>query len=214
MKLAILGVGNVGSALARGWRRTGHQVLLGVRDPAKRDVVALAEQIGASVHSVNEAAQAASVIVLAVPWGSVDQALKDAGDLDGKVLIDCTNPIDMVDGQLGLTIGHATSGGEYVAERAKTARVVKTLNQAAAELLAENDELEGRPLMFVAGDDDDAKTTATALVRELGFDVHDAGDIRVSRLLEPLGMLWLNQAIYQNSGRNWAFGMVRRARGR
>ncbi|MEM8984179.1 MAG: NADPH-dependent F420 reductase [Pseudomonadota bacterium] len=214
MKLAILGVGNVGGALARGWRRTGHQVFLGVRNPAKREVVALAEQIGATVGTVQEAAEAATVIVLTVPWGSVDAAIAEAGDLDGKVLIDCTNPIEMVDGQLGLTIGHSSSGGEHVAKRASTARVVKTLNQAAAELLAENDELEGRPVMFVAGDDDAAKDTAKTLVRELGFDVHDAGDIRASRLLEPLGMLWLNQAVYRNTGRNWAFGMVRRARGR
>ncbi len=215
MKIAILGAGNVGSALARGWRRSGHDIRFGVRDLQKRELVALCEHIGATADVPASAADWADVVVLAVPWEATAAVAADiAAVVADKPVLDCTNPIGIDEGRLFLTEGHSTSGGEQVAGWLPNARTVKTLNQIGAELMAENEHLEARPLMFVAGDDAPAKEIATQLVRELGFEPHDAGALEASRLLEPLGMLWINQAVYQNLGRNWAFGVLRRSRGR
>ncbi|MEL7536650.1 MAG: NAD(P)-binding domain-containing protein [Pseudomonadota bacterium] len=214
MKISILGAGNVGTALASGWRRSGHDITFGVRDPNKRELAALCEQIGARALSIGAAVADADVVVLAVPWDAVDAVLAATGSLQGRTVIDCTNPIVIDEGLLKLAIGHTNSGGEIVAAKLPQAHVVKTLNQIGAELMADNESLENRPLMFVAGDNDDAKQTTLQLVRELGFEPQDAGSMQASRLLEPFGMLWINQSIYQGLGRGWAFGAVRRARGR
>ena len=214
MKIAILGAGNVGLSLARGWRRTGHAVTIGSRDPERRSLAEFCQQSGARSLSIAAACDAAETIVLAVPWAAVDDVIEAAGPLSGKPVIDCTNPIAITAGRLELSIGHTTSGGELVAARLPEAHVIKTLNQIGAERMSDNDTLEARPVMFVAGDDADAKAVVTGLVRELGFEPQDAGGLISARLLEPFGMLWINQSIYQNAGRNWAFGMIRPERGR
>jgi 8-hydroxy-5-deazaflavin:NADPH oxidoreductase len=90
--------------------------------------------------------------------------------------------------------------------------VVKTLNQAGAEVMGNASRLSGRPVMFLAGDDAAAKDAAIELVRELGFEALDAGPLRAARLLEPFAMVWINQAIMRGEGRDWAFGVVRRQR--
>jgi NADPH-dependent F420 reductase len=208
MLIAILGAGNVGSALARGWARAGHQIVLGVRDPA--GAAQLAREIQAEALNSAAAAASAEVVVLALPWNVAEQAIKALGDLRGKILIDCMNPLAMKDGALGLERGFTTSGAEAVASWAPGARVVKTLNQVGAELMDEAASLAGRPVMFVAGDDSDAKEIASALVQALGFEALDAGALRQARLLEPLAMVWINQALLRGEGRNWAFGVLRR----
>ncbi len=111
MKIAIIGTGNVGGALARGFGKTSHHITLGTRkltDPATRQ---LASDVGAELGSPDQAARSAELIVLALPWNGLSTAIKALGDLSGKVVIDCTNPLGMVNGALGLTVGHTTSGG-------------------------------------------------------------------------------------------------------
>src|SRR5262249_47543386 len=121
MKIAILGMGNVGSVLGRRWVDAGHEVIFGVRNPAKHE--AEAAKMKASVASVQEAAAKCGVVVLAVPWPAVPDALKATGNLSGKVLLDCTNPLkpDLS----ALEVGTTTSGGERVAQAAPEAKVVK-----------------------------------------------------------------------------------------
>lgn len=210
MRIAIIGTGNVGGALARGWARAGHEVRLGVRDPAARKVVALVEETRASALDPAAAAAGSDVVVLALPWATAEEAVKSLGDLNGKVIIDCMNPLAMKDGVLGLDRGYSTSGAEALAAWIPGARVVKTLNQVGAELMDQAASLAGRPLMFIAGDDADAKQVATTLVKALGFEPLDAGDLRQARLLEPFGMTWINQALLRGAGRDWAFGAIRR----
>jgi len=164
-------------------------------------------------NTLAAAAASAETVVLAVPWDAVAAVIETCGPMPGKLIIDCTNPIGIDDGRLLLLMGHSESGGEVVASLLPEANVVKTLNQVGAELMSDNESLEARPAMFVAGENADAKSKVMTLVRELGFEPHDAGGIETSRLLEPLGMLWINQSIYQSLGRGWAFGVVRRARG-
>lgn len=206
MRIAIIGTGNVGSAIARGLRGKGHDVTLGARQTD--DVAALAAETGAVAATPAEAAAGAEVVILALPWGVAEAAVKALGDLSGKVVIDCMNPLGMVNGALGLTVGHSTSGGEIVAGWLPGAQVVKTLNQVGAEIMAKNDHLPQRPVMFMAGDDDAAKAKVAGLLTDLGFAPLDAGDITKARLLEPFGMVWINQALFRGKGRMWAFAAV------
>jgi predicted dinucleotide-binding enzyme len=208
MRIAIIGTGNVGGAVARGLKGKGHMVTLGARDPAGTDVVALVAETGASAALPAEAAAGAEVVILALPWGAAEAAVKALGDLAGKTVIDCMNPLGMVGGTLGLTVGHTTSGGEIVQGWLPRAHVVKTLNQVGAEIMARNDHLPHRPVMFMAGNDDAAKAQAARILSDLGFAPLDAGDIAKARLLESFGMVWINQSLFRGKGRNWAFAAV------
>lgn len=208
MRIAIIGAGNVGSAIARGLEGKGHHVTLGVRDPAAAGVAALAAETGAAVALPAAAAAQAEVVLLALPWSVAEGAVKALGDLAGKTVVDCMNPLGMENGALGLTIGHRTSGGEVVAGWLPRAHVVKSLNQVGAEIMARNDHLPHRPVMFMAGDEAAAKAQVARLLTDLGFAPHDAGDITRSRLLEPFAMVWINQALFRGKGRAWAFAAV------
>lgn len=208
MRIAIIGTGNVGSAIARGLKGKDHAVTLGARDPGADDVAALAAETGAALALPADAAAGADVVILALPWGVAESAVKALAPLKGKIVIDCMNPLGMVDGTLGLIIGHGTSGGEIVQGWLPQAQVVKTLNQVGAEIMARNDHLPQRPVMLMAGNDDGAKEQVTALLTDLGFAALDAGNITKSRLLEPFGMVWINQALFRGKGRNWAFAVT------
>ena len=209
MKIAVIGAGNVGRALGTGWAKAGHSIVFGVRDANKSEVKALCAHIGATAASPADAASEGDVVVLALPWNVAENAVKSLGDLKGKVIIDCMNPLTMKDGALGLERGYTTSGGEAVASWLPGAKVVKTFNQVGAEMMMAGARFETRPVMFLAGDDDSAKSTVSPLVNELGFEALDAGALKQARILEPFAMVWINQALIRGLGRNWAFGVVR-----
>src|ERR1700756_732453 len=104
MKIAIIGTGNVGSALARGLKKSSHMVVLGARDITDRATQDLAAEADAELASPGEAAGSAEMVVLALPWNVAEAAVKALGDLSGKIVIDCMNPLGMIDGVLGLTL--------------------------------------------------------------------------------------------------------------
>lgn len=210
MKIAIIGIGNVGSALARGFSKTAHTPVLGVRNPGDAAAKALAAETRAELATPVQAAESAELVILALPWNAVESALKGLGDLTGKIVIDCTNPLGMIGGALGLTVGYTTSGGEMVAGWLPGAHVVKTLNQVGAEIMADNAGLPVKPVMFMASDHAEAKAKVAAVLTDLGFEALDAGDITKSRLLEPFGMVWINQTLFHGKGRTWAFAAVER----
>jgi predicted dinucleotide-binding enzyme len=114
VKIAVIGTGNVGSVLGTRWAKSGHEVIWGTRDPNSDKIHALLKQIGpnARAASAKEAADAAEVVVLATPWTGTQAVVQSLGDLRGKVLIDCTNPLAP---GMKWDIGHTTSGGEQVA---------------------------------------------------------------------------------------------------
>lgn len=208
MRIAIIGTGSVGSALARGLNGKGHEVTLGARDPGAEKIRTLASETGAIAARPEDAAAAAEVVILALPWAVVETTLAEMGALAGKIVIDCTNPLGRVDGGLGLTLGHTDSGGETVQRLLPRARIIKTLNQVGAEIMARNDHLPRRPVMLMAGNDAEAKDAVAGLLRDLGFEPLDAGDITKSRLLEPFALVWINQAMARGKGRDWAFAAV------
>jgi 8-hydroxy-5-deazaflavin:NADPH oxidoreductase len=208
--IAIIGTGNVGAALARAWARAGHQLVLAARNIADAKVAALAREIKADLKPPAEAAAAAELVTLALPWQAAEGAVKALGTLAGKIVIDCMNPLTMQGGKLGLDRGFDTSGAEALADWIPQARIVKTLNQVGAELMVDNSGLPHRPVMFMAGNDAAAKATVAGLLTHIGFEPLDAGDLTKARLLEPFGMVWINQALAQGKGRAWAFAAVGR----
>ena len=189
MRIAVIGTGNVGSALAPAFDRAGHEVTFGVRDPAdpKHADAAL------PIRSTRDAAAWAQVVVLAVNWAQVDGALADCADLSGKILIDCTNPLAFGPDGISLVLGFDTSGGEIVATKT-TAKVVKTLNHVGSPVMEIAHRYAARPLQFVCGEDAAAKTIVSDLIREIGFEPIDYGGIENARKLEPLAILWIDQA--------------------
>jgi NADPH-dependent F420 reductase len=208
MKIAILGSGNVGAVLGRRWHEAGHEVTFGSRDPQSPRTRATVAPAGGRATGVAAAAVAAEVAVLAVPWAAVRQTLAAAGPLEGKVLLDCTNPLGP--GLEGLEVGPATSGGEEVARLAPAARVVKIFNTTGAGNMADPRYGGQAVSMLHAGDDEAAKRTAARLARDLGFEPIDAGPLRAARLLESLALLWITLAYRRGLGADFALQVLRR----
>jgi 8-hydroxy-5-deazaflavin:NADPH oxidoreductase len=206
MRIAIIGAGNVGGTLGAGWLRAGHEVAFGVRDQSDPKLQQLVKS-GAKAGTVQEAAKSAEVIVLATPWEAVEDALKGAGDLKGKVVTECTNPLkpDLS----GLALGTTTSGAEEVARWAKGAGVVKAFNTTGFGNMANPRYPEGSATMFNCGDDTQAKAAARQLAADLGFDPIDAGPLSEARQLEAMALLWIHLA-RRGLGMNIAFRLMRR----
>ena len=211
MRIGIIGAGAVGSTLARAWENSGHYVALATRNPDDPKLATLALSIGpnASAGAVPRVVEHSEVVVLATPWVAVRDMPGVPVDWSGKILIDCTNPL-RPDFQW-LEDDYQESGAERIAAWANGASVFKTLNHTGANNMANPTYPDGRPVMFVCGDDDDAKPVVLRLVGELGFDAVDAGELKVARLLEPLAMLWIQLAMRQGLGREIAFALLRRA---
>jgi predicted dinucleotide-binding enzyme len=211
MKLAIIGAGNVGSALGKGWSAAGHDIVYGVPAPDNPKHVPVAQAAGnARVTSPAAAVRDAHAIILATPWDAVPAALAACGDLAGRVLIDATNPLRFGAAGLELAVGFNSSGAEQVAALASGAAVVKTMNQVGFAVMADAKHFVAPPVMFAAGDDDAAKSLALKLVGQLGFEAVDAGPLRVARLLEPFAMLWINQVMSHGAPGDNAFAFLRR----
>lgn len=209
MKITIIGAGNVGQALAKGWSRAGHAIIFGVQTPidaARADQLkAIAPHI--TVHSVAESVKDGDVIVLAVPWDAVPDALAACGDLGGRILIDATNPLKFEDGKLSLTMGFDCSGGEEVARMAKGACVYKAMNQVGFNVMADAHGYATPPTMFIAGDDAEHKPVVLRLVADLGFAALDVGPLSLARLLEPYAMLWIHMATSGRAPMDAAFAL-------
>lgn len=208
MKIGVVGQGSVGTALARGWVAKGHKVMLGVRDTESGAAREHAEALGAALGNVREAGQFGEVVVLAVPWSAVDDALAEMGDLGRRVLLDCTNPL--TPDLSGLAEGEAASGAAHVASRAGSARVVKVFNTTGADNMARPGYPDGAASMLLCGDDDEARKTAAALAADLGFEPVDAGGLEAARSLEHLALLWIRLAMRQGLGRDIAFRLMKR----
>src|SRR5438552_17553596 len=125
MNIGIVGAGNVGGALGIIWTAASHSIKFGLRDTRKSEVVDLVKKCGPNTSAVSVAEEAAfgEVVTIATPWPATQTAIEGAGDLSGKIVIDCRNPLKS--DLRGLAIGHTTSAAEQVASCAKGARLVK-----------------------------------------------------------------------------------------
>lgn len=210
MKLAILGAGSVGSTLGKAWAKQGHTVIFGVRDVNAPKVQALLTETGtnAQAATLSEAVAQAEVVVLTVTWDAMPEVVEAIGKLDGKILLDCTNPL--VGNQLDAALSLTQSGGEQVAAWFPDAKVVKIFNQIGWETMASPQYGAEPATMFYAGDNVNAKQIAAQLATELGFEPIDAGTLAASRFLETLASFWGQLAYGQDMGRNIAWRLLKR----
>jgi len=204
MKITIIGTGNVGAALAKGWAKAGHEILLGVRDSANFKGKELLSQSNITIITIAEAVKNAEVVVVAIPPDAVNELVKSFGDVLGKVIIDATN-----------SVRSAPAGYANVAEalRALTncVDVVKCFNSTGFENMG-NPVYGGMGIdMFVAGESIKGKETAKRLAKDLGFaECYDFGGNDKIALLEQFALAWINLAVMQKQGRGIAFKLLKR----
>lgn len=207
MKIAIIGSGRIGGGLGKAWARQGHTVMFGARDPAEADLAALCKTSGASATSLEAAVSDAEVVVLAMPYGALDDVLGKIGACAGKIVIDCTNAVGP-----GFTLmyGHTTSSAEELQKKIPGAHVFKSFNAQGAENLA-NPVYDGiRASNFYCGDDAHGRTIVAKLVEDVGFEAIDAGPLKNARLLEPMMVLWISSAKSLGT-RDIAFKVLKRS---
>lgn len=209
MNIAIIGSGNIGGGLARAWRRKGHAIIFGARDPSDVELAALCHEIGATTATIGDSARAAEVVVLAMPFGALDNVVAAAGDLAGKTVIDCTNAVERGASGMTLVYGHTTSSGEVVQAKLPKAHVVRSFNAQGAENLANPVYGGVAASNFYCGDNEDAKRVVAQLIADVGFEPVDAGGMTSARLLEPLMLLWITCSRTQGT-RDIAFKLLRR----
>lgn len=212
MKIAIVGAGRIGSSLARGLTRKGHEIHVGTRraDQLDDQLKDLQQAIGPAgkIESSKDATADAEVVVLALPWRSAPDVIAGLGRLDGKVIIDCMNPFRP--DRSGLEVGLDRSLAEDIQQRLPHSHVVKAFNHVTFEHLQGVTPGAALPAIIYCGDDAKAKETVAGLIRDLGFEPIDAGALTMSRLLEPVGLLYSRLAREQGYGRDVAFGLLRR----
>jgi 8-hydroxy-5-deazaflavin:NADPH oxidoreductase len=189
-RIGVLGEGNVGSALARGLKRAGYEVrTAGNEKPAIRDTAGWAE-----------------IVLLAVPFGALDDVVQTAGEaLAGKTVVDVTNALD---DNMNLALGFDTSGAEELQKKLPQARVVKAFNTVFAQHMDTGRLGEQQLTAFVAGDDAEAKTAVLGLARDIGFDAVDAGPLKNARLLEPLAYFNIQLGYVLNMGTQIGFKLL------
>ncbi len=194
MRIGILGSGAVGRALAAGFLKHGHEVMLGTRDRAKlQEWVALNPK--GAVGPFADAAAFGEVLVLAVKGTGALEALRAGGvaNLAGKTVIDATNPIadaPPVNGVLKFFTSLDDSLMERLQREFAGARFVKAFNSVGNACMVDPTFAGGKPTMFICGNDEAAKRTVTGILVEFGWDVADMGKAEAARAIEPLCMLW------------------------
>jgi predicted dinucleotide-binding enzyme len=192
MKIGIIGKGNVGTAIAAGLSRKGHEVKFGHRDPKE---------------PVAEAAKWGEVIILAVPHNAAADTAREVGSAaDGKTVIDVSNALTE---NMELAVGFTTSAAEELQKKLPRAHVVKAFNTVFAQNQSVGRIGNEQLTLFVAGDDAKAKQTAMQLGADIGFDPVDAGPLKAARYLEPMGMLMINLGYGLGMGTRIGYKLVK-----
>lgn len=211
MNIAFIGIGQVGSALAGQLVGLGHTVTIAARDRNSDKVkAALAKYPNLQVAAISEAIATAEIVFLATPFSANQTALAEAGDLSGKILVDCTNPVGA-----GFTHGlnNEQSGGEFVQNLFPNAKVVKAFTIYGFENF-ENNTYPGygdlKPAMLIAGNDPDAKQVVSNLCIEMGWEPVDTGNLAMSLHLEHMTLLWIKMARLQGLGSGFVWAKLQR----
>ena len=210
MRIAILGTGDVGKALGKGFLERGDEVMMGSRDREKPRAWAAQAGPRASGGTFGEAAAWGEAAVLATIWSGTENALRLAGaeSLAGKLVVDATNPLVFHPGQPpALALGHTDSGGEQVQRWLPSSKVVKAFNIVGHAHMVHPDFPGGPPDMFYCGNDAAAKKTVERVLVDFGWNTIDIGGIEGARLLEPLCILWVLYSI-RHGGVNHAFKLL------
>lgn len=203
MKIAIIGTGNVGGALATAWANAGHQILLGVRDTHNFKGAKLLKNADTTAHPIAEAVRQAEVILVATPPQFAESLAAAFGNTAGKIMIDSTNAVQ--------TRPKNYPTAFHAFEALTRAEVVKCFNSTGFENMQAPDYGHTRLDMFMAGSSSSAKAVAARLAIDAGFEnCYDFGGSDRVQLLEQLALSWINLAIFQGMGRNIGFKLVQR----
>ena len=213
MKVGILGTGDVGKALGRGFISLGHSVTMGARDAANPKAAAWAKETGpkASAGTFSQAAQSGEVVVLATLGSVTEEILRSVGAdaFRGKLVLDATNPLDLSKGSPRLIGNVGDSAGERHQKLLPGAHVVKAFNTVGNAFMFKPDFPGGPPDMFICGDDAGAKSKATQICKDFGWGVLDVGGIDSSHFLEAMCMVWVLSAM-KTGAWSQAFKMLRK----
>ena len=201
MKIAIIGTGNVGGALAIQWAKAGHQIFLGVRDTSNFKGMELLKNENTSVHYIQEAVNLSEVILVASPPQFTEHLAATFGNVAEKVIIDATNSIR--------TKPENYPTAYHAFEALTEAEIVKCFNSTGFENMKNPDYGDLRLDMFMAGKSDKAKSVAAQLSMDAGFEnCYDFGGSDKVELLEKFALSWINLAIFQKMGRRIGFKVV------
>lgn len=201
MQIGIVGSGLMGGKLGTLFARAGHDVIFSyARSQGKLE--ALAQRAGNNARAGTPAEAAnADVILLAVHWSNVDDALAQTGTLSGKVVLSCCVPLNTANTEL--VVAHTDSGAEALARKIPQARLVAAFQTAPSESFFEvfsRRDQPARPSQLYCSDDPAAKNVAAGLIEDVGFDPVDAGRLRVARYTEPFAMLTAELAYGSGAG--------------
>ncbi|MFJ7336451.1 NADPH-dependent F420 reductase [Streptomyces sp. NPDC101110] len=217
MRYAVLGTGQVGRTLGGRLVELGHEVRLGSRTPDNTAAVQWAAAAGprAGAGTFAQAAEFGEVVVNAVGGRVALAVLEAAGaqNVDGKVVVDVSNPLAFEEGELRLSPVESDSVGEQLQRAFPHARVVKSLNTVNCRVMVDPARVPGDHHVFVCGDDPEAKEQVTALLGEFGWPaerVLDLGGIRAARAVEMWLPLWAG--LFRKFGHGDFNLEVRRAR--
>jgi hypothetical protein len=212
MRIGILGSGLIGSKLGTIFARAGHDVVFSYsRSERKLKRLAREARGHARAGTPHDAAVNADALLLAVHWSRVDDVLKQAGDLSGRVIVTCSLPMNAADTRL--VIAHTSSGAETLAKKVRKADVVSAFSTAPSEVLFDvfrrKRRARRRPSLLYCGDDRSAKKVAARLIRDVGFEPVDAGPLRIARYVEPFSLAMAQLAYEGDEGPEIAYRLER-----
>jgi 8-hydroxy-5-deazaflavin:NADPH oxidoreductase len=193
LNVGVLGSGAAGRTLATGFLGHGYPVMIGSRDPSKLQDWLQHAGPQARIGTFAETAEFGDLVVLSVNGRAAEDVIRLAGieNLNGKIVLDASDPLDFSSGRPGLFVGTTDSLGERIQRLIPNAYVVKGLNIVQADVLINPSLTGGEPDMLIAGDSDEAKRTVTGLLREFGWPVIDMGGIESARWLEAISLAWV-----------------------
>ncbi|HET6899061.1 MAG TPA: NAD(P)-binding domain-containing protein [Vicinamibacteria bacterium] len=212
MRIGILGSGLMGSKLGTIFARAGHEVVFSyAHSPRKLQRLAREARGRARAGTPREAAAKADAVLLAVHWSRIDDVLKQAGDLAGKVLVSCSLPMSADDTRL--VVARTSSGAEALARKVREADVVAAFNTVPSEVLfgvfRRKRRTRRRPSLLFCGDGRKGKRVAARLIRDVGFEPVDAGPLRTARYLEPFALAVAQLAYEGDEGPEVAYRIER-----
>ena len=195
MKIGVIGSGVVGETLANGFLKHGYEVMRASRDPQKLGEWKSKQGAKAHVGTFSEAAQFGEIVVLAVKGTAAEEAVKIAGaaNLRGKTVLDATNPIaelPPVNGVLQFFTEMNSSLMERLQKLAPEANFVKAFSCVGNAFMVNPNFPQGKPTMFIAGNNATAKLKTTEILSQFGWETEDMGSVEAARAIEPLCMLW------------------------
>jgi len=190
--IAVIGTGDVGSALGPEFAAQGHTIIYGSREPERSKVKKLVEKTGdlASATTPADAAAQADIVVLAVPGLMVEEITRSLGDLSGKIIVDPTNPLERRMNRLEHAVD--TSNAEIIQAAAPGAYVVKAFNTLNWKTMVDPSSAGGPVSIPLVGDNSGAKKTVAELVSGMGLEPIDVGPLRDARWVEGMLILWIN----------------------